>query len=329
MSRGRGACSAARSLLCLLGGLAALGCTGAADPAGGSALEVPDPAQARTPAFEAEPGRPDGDPPAQPGGSVAAFEVPAPPGGAVAVADDEDAPLPGENEIPSFLHQRVDAPGALAADAAREASQVEEEPASARTQEPTLAELLRGVRFSDEGADEEEGSFASVIATDEDDGGAAPPAQLRMGPRRGQAEDGDLAGEVSPSPAPDAVADPDDPCAGIRAAIAEYQAYLERIGAERTAFAYVENAEDATALRLLQAMRRCAEFPSDPDCQAPPMEVELRDVEPPRHTYESWPTDLLGEGKDPDEIAHDPRIRDLTRQLRECETARKAQPLLE
>lgn len=287
----------------------------------------------------------------------------APPPSPVAEAED-DAPLPEPDEIPSFLlppghpsHRDASEAPPLAEGEARPSEEgyaddgpairdssddgasggvlladrlpieaaadstppswpsVDGGAAAARSGDPnpSLAELMAKVRF-DDGSDE--GSFASVVSTS-------------AGATREQTSAAVTAPPGDESDAPTSVDADDDPCASIREAIAKRQDYLERIGAERTAFAYVENEGDASALRLLQGLRRCADFPDDEDCKPRPMEVELRELEPPRHTYESWPTDLEAEHKDPDEIAHDPGMRTLRRDLAACELRQKAQPLLE
>lgn len=119
-----------------------------------------------------------------------------------------------------------------------------------------------------------------------------------------------------------------DPCASIRAAIEKRKDYLRRVAAERDSFGWVENHEDAQALRLLQGLRRCAEHPEDEDCKPPPIEQKLEDLEPPRHVYERWPSDLDADGKEPDEIPHDPKVLGLLKELEQCEARKTPQPLL-
>src|SRR5690606_33770436 len=71
---------------------------------------------------------------------------------------------------------------------------------------------------------------------------------------------------TSASASEDAASAPDaEPCAEIRRAIEKRQDYLRRLAAERDAFAWVENAEDAQALRQLMSLQRCAEHPDDED----------------------------------------------------------------
>ncbi|HLV60124.1 MAG TPA: hypothetical protein VKY51_01840 [Fredinandcohnia sp.] len=125
---------------------------------------------------------------------------------------------------------------------------------------------------------------------------------------------------TSASASEDAASAPDaDPCAEIRRAIEKRQDYLRRLAAERDAFAWVENAEDAQALRQLMSLQRCAEHPDDEDCIPPPIEVRLEDLEIPRHVVERRPEELEATGKDPDEAPHDPKILDLLRRLEACE----------
>lgn len=119
-----------------------------------------------------------------------------------------------------------------------------------------------------------------------------------------------------------------DGCASIRAAIDARRDYLRRLAAERDTFGWVEDAEDAEALRLLQGLRRCAEHPDDEDCTPPPIERKLEDLEPPRHAYERWPSELEAGDKAPDEIPHDPKILDLLARLARCEAKKDPQPLL-
>lgn len=120
----------------------------------------------------------------------------------------------------------------------------------------------------------------------------------------------------------------EDGCAPIREAIEKRQDYLHRLAAERNAFAWMENSKDAEALRLLQAMRRCEAYPDDEDCKPPPIEQRLEDLEPPRHVYERWPSELEVGEKEPDELDHDPKILDLRRKLERCEAERSPKPLL-
>lgn len=252
--------------------------------------------------------------------ALPAPQAPEPPGGTRS-SGGADAPLPEEDEVPAFLQQ------------GRGAGSFEDQPASAQVgsgaspQDPELADeslgaLMARVRFEEGG--EDEGSFASVIAGGEPvPPRAAPPS---ASPERDETQD---ASEALYHVREDLPVGGADPCAEHREAIATRKAYLLRIAQERDSFAYVEDAEDAVALRLLQSLRRCAEHPEDEDCEQPPIEVELRALEPPRHTFESWPTDLEAERKDPNEVAHDPVVRDLLYRLRDCERKEKAQPLLE
>lgn len=133
----------------------------------------------------------------------------------------------------------------------------------------------------------------------------------------------------APSPTPTETEPAEDPCAHLREAIEKREDYLRRLAAERDTFGWVEDSEDAQALRLLQGLRRCAEFPDDEDCKPPPIEMRLEDLEPPRHTYERRPGDLDAGEKLPDDVPHDPKVLDLMQKLRACELARSPQPLLE
>jgi len=259
-----------------------------------------------------------GDPsPAAPGddGVPDADHLPQP----AAHARVDDAPLPAPGEVPAFLAGS----GGLAPPPL---------PPSAGTPPEALADdsfdaLMKKVRFDDDG---EEGSFASVIDADP----PSPPPEIAAptddgSPHAiGQEADGASvpAGEATePMAAPSA----EDPCAELVARVDARMDFIRRVAAERDSYAYVENEADATALRLLAAMRRCAEHPEDEDCKAPAMEVELRDVEPPRHQFEVWPTDLEAEHKDPDEVPQDPQIRELLHQLQACRRSHTPQPLLD
>lgn len=121
----------------------------------------------------------------------------------------------------------------------------------------------------------------------------------------------------------------DDPCREWEEAIEERKAFLRRVAGERDAFAWVESSEDAHALRLLQSLRRCVEHPDDEDCKPPPIEVRLEEAEPPRHQFERWPGDLSAEGKEPDQVPHDPRVLHLLQQLEACRRKVSPQPLLD
>lgn len=234
-------------------------------------------------------------------------------------ARSDDAPLPAPGEVPAFLAGSSGlAPPPLPPSAGR--------PPEALVDDSFDA-LMKNVRFDDDG---EEGSFASVIDADP----PAPPPEAAAPPAGGsphaigQVADGASAPAVEatePMAAPSA----EDPCADLVARIDARMGFMRRVAAERDSYAYVENEADATALRLLAAMRRCAEHPEDEDCKAPAMEVELRDVEPPRHQFEVWPTDLEAEHKDPDEVPQDPQIRELLHQLQACRRSHTPQPLLD
>lgn len=120
-----------------------------------------------------------------------------------------------------------------------------------------------------------------------------------------------------------------DPCGHVLVRIEERRAYLERIAAERDAFAWVESSADAEALRLLQGLRRCQEHPDDEDCHPPPIERDLRDLEPPRHQYERWPSELVVEGGAGEAVIHDPGLLQLHDELQKCRRAASPQPLLD
>lgn len=259
-----------------------------------------------------------------------------------APAAGDDAPLPALEEVPAFL-----APAGVAADRALPIPQagaapsagdgaLSTPPAGVATSpsralpaprldgDDSLDSLMRQVRLEDDGS-EEEGSFASVVDADPPATAPLPPWTAEPGlpgGAIGRKVDGEAAGATEP-------AGKAEPCADLLARIDARQDFLRRVAVERDSFAYVENEADATALRLLAAMRRCAEHPGDEDCQAPAMEVDLRDVEPPRHQFEVWPTDLEAEHKDPDEVPQDPQIRELQHQLEACRRRHTPQPLLD
>ncbi|AKU89959.1 hypothetical protein [Vulgatibacter incomptus] len=251
-----------------------------------------------------------------------------------------DAPLPAPDELPSFL-VRDPAKPVLAADATGFSGRPEEygridaavtEEGHARPDavrpEPSLSDLMAKVRVILPG-EEEEGSFASVV--DGDDGqpaAALPRPREPAAPSRNESE-AELPDDEALDPDIEAAPAPDDACAPLRDALVRRQEYLRRVAAERDTFGYVENAEDASALRLLQGLRRCADHPDDEDCRQKPIEVDVRDLEPPRHQYERWPSELEAEKKAPDEVPHDPQILELLHELRQCERKLSAQPLLE
>lgn len=193
-----------------------------------------------------------------------------------------------------------------------------ETPEAAEGEEDPLPEFMKRVRV---GGDDSEGSFLSIQTSDEED--EAPQ------------EDTQAEAAIVPSPPPEPAAPPaeaeaeaQDPCAPLREALRAREAYLRRVAAERDAFGWVEDPQDAQALRLLQSLRRCAEHPDDEDCRPPPMERRLEELEPPRHVYERWPSELEAEGKEPDEIPHDPMTLDLLHRLKACESRQDPQPLL-
>ncbi|HEY0839254.1 MAG TPA: hypothetical protein VGD74_03640 [Vulgatibacter sp.] len=315
-----------------------------------------------TGAAPARPGLPDGA--GRPG---VAEEGPSPAGHLPEAAPD-DAPLPAPDEIPDFLAtgapglpSRSTAPvdgttGLLAAPSLDVSVPLRDDDpalvvpdAGAPAREVSLDALMKHVRLEDGDADD--GSFASVTSSDAGEGsfatvtssdaeGAGSPGGKALAPvtppiawaaAHGGEEpsDADLDAawdiDVEEDDAPHAL----DACAHLEDEIDARMAYLRRVAAERDTFAWVESDEDATALRLLAAMRRCAEFPDDEDCRPPAMEVRLQDVEPPRHQYERWPTDLEAEHKDPDEVPNDPGIRELHHQLDLCRRRQSPQPLLD
>lgn len=120
----------------------------------------------------------------------------------------------------------------------------------------------------------------------------------------------------------------DDPCAHLERLLQKRQAYLARVASERDTFGWVDDPADAEALRLLQGLRRCQEFPDDEDCKAPPIERDLRDLEPPPHQFERWPTELVVEEGAEDRVVHDPQSLDLLHRIRSCRRAATPQPLL-
>jgi len=306
--------------------------------ANGSAIAGTDaPSAASPPADPGESSVPADALASAPGGGTAADDLPLLPAGPETAAGD-DAPLPAPGEIPAFLGpagSAVDrapavpsaAPGAGAAGDAPTsplAAPPSPAPRLGGAGDDSLDALMRQVRLEDDGS-EEEGSFASVVDADPPPSlprpAPFPPAPSEPG-AIGRSVDGEAA--AAPEPAVEA-----EPCADLRAGLDARMDYLRRVAVERDSFAYVENEADATALRLLAAMRRCAEHPEDEDCQAPPMEVELREVEPPRHQFEVWPTDLEAEHKDPDDVPQDPGIRELLHQLEACRRRHTPQPLLD
>jgi hypothetical protein len=116
----------------------------------------------------------------------------------------------------------------------------------------------------------------------------------------------------------------EEPCGALQAAIEERRAFLARAAAERDRFGYVQDDADASALRLLESLRRCEEHPGDPDCQAPAVERDVSEMGAP---VERDPSDLDATDE-PGAITHDPVLLALERELSSCERARVAQPLL-
>jgi len=224
---------------------------------------------------------------------------------APAAASDAD-------EVPAFLRRPL-RPGP------------DEAPMDPAHEEDPLPKLMERVQV---GGSDDEGSFFSIQIEDdiqilEDEESASAAATDVPSPPS----------EPGPPPAAEAEApaepiQPEDPCEDLRAALREREAYLRRVAAERDSFAWVEDPKDAQALRLLQSMRRCAAHPTDEDCQPPPIERRLEELEPPRHTYERWPSELAADGKSPEEIPHDPVTLDLLHRLRRCEERKDPQPLL-
>ncbi|HWV39074.1 MAG TPA: hypothetical protein VN033_11450 [Vulgatibacter sp.] len=314
------------------------------------------PGDAPSPPGASDPAPPASDPPrdrSDADGATATAPRAAPADGADGWAEaevaPEDAPLPAPDEIPAFLapaggavapsgepassagksaprtaapdDDRAPRSAASDGDRASPPGGAASTPARAGPRDESLEALMRQVRIEEEGS-EEEGSFASIVDAD-------PPAS----PDRGGPADDEAAGALrSARGEPARETEPAGEtarCADLVARIDARMDYLRRVAAERDSFAYVEDEADANALRLLAAMRRCVEHPDDEDCRAPPMEVELRDVEPPRHQFEVWPTDLEAEHRDPDEVPQDPGIRELLHQLEACRRRHTPQPLLD
>lgn len=299
-------------------------------------------------------------------------EPPVPTAAHPPMAAPDDAPLPAPDEIPDFLAPEgeaaprdarspfaagdgpADGPGAAPSlDVAvplRDDALTGYDPGtggSTPTPDVPLEALMRQVRLDEDGDDE--GSFASVISTDDAGGnrpgGAAPAGRPDGSPPAAWARAPSATGEEIAEETPEAENSEDDgadwdvdlaldggepdACARLEGEIDARMAFLRRVAAERDTYAWVESDEDATALRLIAAMRRCAEFPEDEDCRPPPMEVDLRAVEPPRHQFERWPSDLEAEHKDPDDVPNDPGIRELRHQLDLCRRKQSPQPLLD
>ena len=303
-----------------------------------------------------------GDPPAPAPAAPAAVEAPpAPPPVPAPAPVAGDAPLPAADEVPGFLRGELPVPTDTPLRETEAALAWSDEPA----REPTLRELMRGVRIEDGG--EEEG-FAVVQGSSEDAPGAHGTrpagnslAELMRGVHVGDADadDGgeswafiggaDEGGEAAESEAAEAVAaapaaavappeepvpapppeEPEDACAELRRLLDKRNDYLRRTAAERDTFGYVQSAEDQQALRLLQGLRRCAEHPDDADCRQRPIEVDIDDLVIPSHQIERDPSDLNAEGRNPDEIPHDPQVLELLHQLKACERRAVAQPLLQ
>jgi murein DD-endopeptidase MepM/ murein hydrolase activator NlpD len=111
-----------------------------------------------------------------------------------------------------------------------------------------------------------------------------------------------------------------DPCAELRARLAERKDWLARTAAERNTLAHVTDPEDFAALLQLRTLQRCAEHPTDPDCAPPPIEVDVNELQVPLARVSREPGELAVDDRDPDDLPHDPVVRDLARQLRKCET---------
>lgn len=267
-----------------------------------------------------------------------------------------DVPLPDPDRVPDFLLDGAqDGASARAARATGTDIPVPSEalpPAAAalpeaprdagdpadplsRPRDPTLAELMRHVRVEGEGAADGEDSWI-FIGLEPSQGEempetatAMPTAEPAHGPVRPA-----VAVEDSEVPPADertarALLPETDPCAELRALVERRKEYLRRTAAERDQFGWVENEADSQALRLLAGLRRCAEHPDDEDCRQRPIEVDISALEMPAELIEFDPSELDAEGRHPDEIPHDPQVRDLLRRLERCERERMAQPLLE
>lgn len=283
-----------------------------------------------------------------------------PPAPAANAARPGDAPLPAAEEVPAFLREappREVAPKlpveVVLDDRGVEAFAAEPE------REPTLAELMRHVRIEDGSGPADDGEAWAFIGGGAVEGDAVGGAEAIGADGRGPAaigagdgnasdageanasgeaaaaaadgnaaaaDDGDAAAASDDA---DAATAADDPCAPLRRLLEKRKDYLRRVAAERDAFGYVESADDAAALRLLQGLRRCAEHPDDEDCRPRPLEVDLSELEAPPHRIHRSPSELDAEGKHPDEIPHDPVVLDLLHQLRACERETVAQPLLQ
>jgi murein DD-endopeptidase MepM/ murein hydrolase activator NlpD len=109
-----------------------------------------------------------------------------------------------------------------------------------------------------------------------------------------------------------------DPCAELRARLAERKDWLARTAAERNTLAHVTDPEDFAALLQLRTMQRCAEHPSDPDCAPPPIEVDVAELQVPLSQVSREPGELALDDRSPDEMPHDPVVRDLENRLRRC-----------
>jgi hypothetical protein len=217
------------------------------------------------------------------------------------------------DEVPAFLRRPI------------RTVEEAEETAPADSEEDPLRELMKRVRV---GGEESEGSFFSIQTGDESiQTGDEDPAEDEAPREIAQEEESVPYPDPVPAPPP-AERPAEDPCGELRTALREREDYLRRVAAERDAYAWVENPRDAQALRLLQSLRRCAEHPEDEDCRPPPIERRLEELEPPRHVYERWPSELEAEGKEPDAVPHDPVTLDLLHRLEQCERRRNPQPLL-
>lgn len=196
--------------------------------------------------------------------------------------------------------------------------------------DPSLRELMASVVLED-GESEESWAYLDGavphLPADALDGEAETGSEGALPTR--EATDGAPAQAASEETTAPSVTGAEDPCEPLRRALAHHRDYLLRVGAERDTYGYVENTADSNALRLLQGLRRCGSNPDDADCKAPPIEMDVSALEVPAHQIFRDPSDLLAEGRDPDEIPHDRVSVDLVHKLQACERSQIAQPLLQ
>lgn len=214
----------------------------------------------------------------------------------------DDDPLPDEDEIPDFLRAAVPAARDLPSDG----------PAAERPSWDAQPDAF----------DDPESSWAYVrvsageTPTDLDD---PDPDPVEL-PEEAAGARPDLdAYEVDPPTTEEKDATKADPCQAIRDTIARYEESMSRIQEQRQSYGWVGDPEDHAALQLLAGLRRCAEHPEDPDCAQPSMQARsVSASEIGRH-----PNELLADGKEPDEIVHDPFLLERQRELRRCEASHR------